>query len=596
MTSTAKRILIADDDLDSLAIMGATLEGAGFEVSTAANGVDALRLFRAQAFDLVMLDVEMPSPNGYEVCRTLRREAGELLPIVMVTGMDDIASVETAFGAGASDFIAKPIGWTLIGHRVQYLLRNAQIALDLKAAEARIRRLAYFDLLTGLPNREHFRDRCATALQLAQRAKRQLGLLTIDLDNFKRINDTLGHGVGDELLRTMAARLRETLRASDAVGLMPASANNEDISRLGGDEFVVLLPEIEGSEDVGTVAERIVQALTLPIQLGEYEVQVTPSIGIAVYPQDGGDRETLVKNSDLAMYFAKRQGPGSFAFFDPGMNARALKRLTVEGKLRNAIANNELTLHFQPQFDVGTGLVSGFEALLRWTNAELGPVPPSEFIPVAEETGLIIPIGEWVLRTACAQAKAWHNEALPFVRIAVNVSGLQLAQRGFCDTVRSALDQSGLPAQMLELEMTESVVMQSEAWTEQAFKDLKAIGVDLTIDDFGTGYSSFSRLREFPIDRLKIDRSFVQRIHTNDEDHAIASTIIAMAKTLHLEVVAEGAEHFEQLMVLQEERCNYVQGFLLSRPLPAAEARQLLRRHVASAGESRTQLLKTLVG
>jgi EAL domain-containing protein (putative c-di-GMP-specific phosphodiesterase class I) len=325
-------------------------------------------------------------------------------------------------------------------------------------------------------------------------------------------------------------------------------------------------------------------------------VQVTPSIGIAVYPQDGGDRETLVKNSDLAMYFAKRQGPGSCAFFDPGMNARALKRLTVEGKLRNAIANNELTLHFQPQFDVGTGLVSGFEALLRWTNAELGPVPPSEFIPVAEETGLIIPIGEWVLRTACAQAKAWHNEALPFVRIAVNVSGLQLAQRGFCDTVRSALDQSGLPAQMLELEMTESVVMQSEAWTEQAFKDLKAIGVDLTIDDFGTGYSSFSRLREFPIDRLKIDRSFVQRIHTNDEDHAIASTIIAMAKTLHLEVVAEGAEHFEQLMVLQEERCNYVQGFLLSRPLPAAEARQLLRRHVSSAGETRTQLLKTLVG
>jgi diguanylate cyclase len=273
-----------------------------------------------------------------------------------------------------------------------------------------------------------------------------------------------------------------------------------------------------------------------------------------------------------------------------------LKRLTVEGKLRNAIANHELSLHFQPQFNLGTGLICGMEALVRWNNAELGSVPPSEFIPVAEETGLILPIGEWVLRGACAQAKAWCEEGLPVARVAVNVSGLQLSQRGFADLVRAVLRETELPPELLELEITESVVMQNEAWTQDVLKDLKSIGVELAIDDFGTGYSSFARLREFPIDRLKIDRSFVQHVHDNGEDHAIASAIIAMAKTLKLEVVAEGVEDFAQLMMLQDERCTLAQGFLLSRPLPAADAHQLLRRLAEHVDGTRTQRLKRLLG
>jgi diguanylate cyclase len=594
--STPKKILIADDDPDALMVMSATLEAAGFRVGTASDGADALRQFRADAYDLVMLDVDMPGLSGHEVCATLRLEAGELLPIVMVTGMDDVQSVDAAYRAGATDFIAKPISWALIGHRVRYLLRGYQIVRDLKAAEERIRRLAYFDSLTGLPNREHFRHRLAGALEIAMRHERPLALLCIDLDNFKRINDTLGHGVGDELLRMVASRLREALRASDAVGRARPEGADEDLSRLGGDEFMVLLPEISAPDQTGIVAERIVRAIAQPMRLTQHEVVVTPSIGIAVYPADGCDHETLVRNADLAMYFAKRRGPGTFAFFAATMSAGALKRLTVEGQLRGAIAGDELSLQFQPQFDLSTGHISSMEALLRWNNAELGAVPPLEFIPIAEETGLILPIGEWVLRAACAQAKAWHDEDLTVVRIAVNVSALQLSQRGFPELVRAALRDTGLRPELLELEITESAIMQNEAWTEEVLKALKEIGVKIAIDDFGTGYSSFSRLKEFPIDRLKIDRSFVKHVHNNGEDHAIASAIIAMAKTLQIEVVAEGVEDFAQLMVLQDERCTLAQGFLLGHPLPPAEARLLLRRLADNADGTRIEWLKLSTG
>jgi len=593
--SVPKKILIVDDDSDALMLMSATLEADGFVVSTANGGADALRQFRADAYDLVMLDVDMPGMTGYEVCAALRREAGELLPIVMVTGMDDVSSVDAAYRSGATDFIAKPISWALVGHRVRYLLRAYQIVRDLKTAEGRIRRLAYFDSLTGLPNREHFRHRLASALENAKQHERPLALLCIDLDNFKRINDTLGHGVGDELLRTVASRLREALRASDAVGRVGPAGADENLSRLGGDEFMVLLSEISAPDQTGIVAERIVRAITQPMHLTQHEVLVTPSIGIAVYPADGSDYETLVRNADLAMYFAKRRGPGTFAFFAATMSAGALKRLTVEGKLREAIAKNELSLQFQPQFDLSTGLISGMEALLRWNNAELGAVPLSEFIPIAEETGQILPIGEWVLRTACAQAKAWHDEGLPVVRMAVNVSALQLSRGDFPEVVRSALQETGLRPELLEIEITESAIMQNEAWTEDVLKELKKIGVEIAIDDFGTGYSSFSRLKEFPIDRLKIDRSFVQHLHNKGDDQAIASAIIAMAKTLRLEVVAEGVEEFAQLMVLQDERCTLAQGFLLGRPLPPSEARLLLHRSADKADGTRTERFKRLL-
>jgi len=595
MRVTPRRILVADDDPDALMLMDATLRAAGYLVSTAVDGAEALRQSRESEYDLVMLDVDMPGLDGYGACEALRREAGQLLPIVIVTGMDDDESIDKAYRAGATDFIPKPISWALIAHRVRYLLRGYHITLDLHAAQERIRTLAYFDSLTGLPNREYFRTRLASVLQHAKQAQRPLGLLCIDLDNFKRINDTLGHSVGDELLRMVATRLREALRSSDAVGHAPAEGkDDEDLSRLGGDEFMVLLPDLVAAHEAGSVAQRIVDVIGQPMLLAEHEVLVTPSIGIAVFPTDGQDHETLVRNADLAMYFAKRRAPGTFAFFESTMSADALKRLTMEGQLRSAVERNELSLVYQPQFDLATGLVSGMEALLRWDNSDLGKVPPSEFIPIAEQTGLILPIGEWVLRTACAQASNWQGEGLKSARVAVNVSGLQLCNPGFCELVSNVLRDTGLSADCLELEITESVIMQNDGRAARVMRELKSIGVQLAIDDFGTGHSSFSRLREFPIDRLKIDRAFVKRAHLTGPDQAIASAIIALAKTLNLEVVAEGVEEFAQLMLLQEERCTLAQGYLLSRPLPAADALELLRRSEDSPDSSRTQRLRRL--
>jgi EAL domain-containing protein (putative c-di-GMP-specific phosphodiesterase class I) len=331
------------------------------------------------------------------------------------------------------------------------------------------------------------------------------------------------------------------------------------------------------------------------MHLALHQVLVSPSVGIAIYPTHGADVDTLFRNADVAMYFAKRQGPAQVAFFNETMSGGELLRLTLESKLREALKGNEFTLYYHPQFDLATGVISGFEALLRWFNADLGFVPPSDFIPVAEETGLILPIGEWVLRCACSQMKAWHDMGLPRVHVAVNVSSQQFGQRSFPELVARVLKETGLPPQCLELEITESLVMQDETWARQALAQIKATGVLLAIDDFGTGYSSLSRLRGFSVDRLKIDRTFVRELHTNKEDRVVVSAIIKMAQTLGLGVVAEGVEEFGQLLHLQEEKCNEAQGYLFSKPLPAEDAKALLQRVAESTENGRTSRLREVI-
>jgi diguanylate cyclase len=477
-------------------------------------------------------------------------------------------------------------------------IRQMTIALGSKwRAERRIVRLAYFDTLTGLPNREQSRNRLIGALQAAKEKSGSLAVLYLDLDNFKRVNDTLGHAAGDELLRVVADRLRDSLRSGcDSHVTAAGSGRPGDIARLGGDEFMVLIPNLRTTVDAGEVAERLIMALREPIQLVSNSLVVTPSVGIAVYPQDGIDAETLLRNADLAMYFAKRRNPGTWAFFDVSMNAQALHRFTIEEQLRGALDRNEFSLQYQPQFDVRTGMVSGVEALLRWTNAALGTVSPTEFIPVAEETGLILSIGRWALSGACQQAQAWRAEGLPVQRMAVNVSGREFALTEYPKQVAEVLRQTGLDPAVLELEITESVVMQDEKWAETAINQLKALGVSLAIDDFGTGYSSFGRLRNFAVDRLKIDRSFVTSISDGSDDRAIAAAIIAMSRSLRIEVTAEGVENFPQLAFLQEQDCKDAQGFLLSRPLHADATRELLRRVNEVGDVSRTQRLRAITG
>src|ERR1700722_5009632 len=542
-------------------------------------------------FAVVFLDMRMPpGPDGVWAAARIR-ELDPAVEIVMCTAYSDVDPRD--FGAMVPpeeklSYLQKPF------HPQE--IRQMTISLSSKwRSEHRIVKLAYFDALTGLPNREQLRNRLSSALAAAKQHKRSLAVLYLDLDNFKRVNDTLGHAVGDELLCLVAARLRGSLRAEDAEDESRGSRSNH-IARLGGDEFIVILPDIRCAEDAGSVAARLIAELQEPMRLALHSLVVTPSVGIAMFPADGVEVDGLLRNADLAMYFAKRKGPGMFAFFDASMNDAALRRFTLEAKLRGALERGEFALHYQPQFDVRTGGVSGMEALLRWTNDELGSVPPVEFIPVAEETGLILSIGEWVLRSACAQAKSWVDEGLPVVRMAVNVSGQQFVLKDFPQLVAAIIKDTGIEPSMLELEITESVVMKDEAWAEQALAQLKELGVMLAIDDFGTGYSSFGRLRHFAVDRLKIDRSFVTSINDGSDDRAIAAAIIAMSRSLRVNVTAEGVENFPQLMFLQEHDCHDAQGFLLSKALPVKEAHALLQRVAEITDKSRTQRLKAIIG
>jgi diguanylate cyclase len=561
----------------------------------AAAAVAAVRegLERNQPFALVFLDVRMPpGPDGVWAATQIR-ELDPAIEIVICTAYSDVDPGEIGGFVPPEDklsYLQKPFH--------PHEIRQMTIALGSKwRAERRIVRLAYFDTLTGLPNREQSRNRLIGALQAAKEKSGSLAVLYLDLDNFKRVNDTLGHAAGDELLRVVADRLRGSLRSgTDSVVTAAGSGRPGDIARLGGDEFMVLMPNLRSTVDAGEVAERLIMALREPIQLVSNSLVVTPSIGIAVYPQDGVDAETLLRNADLAMYFAKRRNPGSWAFFDVSMNAQALHRFTIEEQLRGALDRNEFSLQYQPQFDVRSGMVSGIEALLRWTNAALGTVSPSEFIPVAEETGLILSIGRWALSGACRQAQQWRSEGLPVQRMAVNVSGREFALTEYPKQVADVLQETGLDPAVLELEITESVVMQDEKWAETAINQLKALGVSLAIDDFGTGYSSFGRLRNFAVDRLKIDRSFVTSISEGSDDRAIAAAIIAMSRSLRIEVTAEGVENFPQLAFLQEQDCKDAQGFLLSRPLHADATRELLRRVNEIGDVSRTQRLRVITG
>jgi len=557
--------------------------------------VEAVRtaLGLEQPFAVVFLDMRMPpGPDGVWAAARIR-ELDPAIEIVICTAYSDIDPCEIGGIVPPEEklsYLQKPFH----PHEV----RQMTIALASKwRAERSVVRLAYFDALTGLPNREQSRNRLIGAVEAARQHERMLAVLYLDLDNFKRVNDTLGHAAGDELLRAVAGRLRNCLRYADTRGAdAGAVARPGDLARLGGDEFTVLLPSIRKPADAGVIAERIIGSLREPLQLAQKSVVVTPSVGIAIFPNDGTDAEALLRNADLAMYFSKRRSPGTYSFFDAAMNATALHRFTIEDKLRGALQRDEFSLHYQPLFDIRSGRVSGMEALLRWTNEQLGVVPPSEFISVAEETGLILPIGEWVLRSACAQAKAWHDEGLPLVRMSVNVSGRQFALSEFPDMVGEILRETGLAPEKLELEITETLIMNDEVWAEKAINQLKALGVALAIDDFGTGYSSLARLRRFAVNRLKIDRSFVTSLNECSDDRAIAAAIIAMSRSLRIDVTAEGVENISQLMFLQEHDCHEAQGYLLGEALPAADAMQLLRRVDAVPDGSRTQRLKTLIG
>jgi diguanylate cyclase (GGDEF)-like protein/PAS domain S-box-containing protein len=425
--------------------------------------------------------------------------------------------------------------------------------------------LAEHDFLTGLPNRMLLNDRVSRAIASAPRHMKKVAVLFLDLDGFKHINDSLGHAIGDKLLQSIAKRLGNCVRGADTV------------SRQGGDEFVVLLSEVELSEDAAIAARRMLRAVAELHSVDQHDLHVTTSIGVSVYPDDALDAETLIKNADTAMYQAKENGRQSYQFFRPAMNIRAVERQSIEESLRRALERKEFSLHYQPKIDLRTGEITGAEALLRWTHPVRGPISPAQFIPIAEDCGLILPIGNWVLREACKQAREWLDADLPLGTMAVNISAMDFLNEKFLEGIFANLQETGLDPRSLELELTESVLMKHAGTAESSLKALRARGVHLAVDDFGTGYSSLSYLRRFPVDALKIDQSFVRQITTTPEETSIVAAVISMGRSLKLRVIAEGVETQDELAFLQAHHCDEAQGYYFSRPVPPQQFAQLLK-------------------
>lgn len=448
-----------------------------------------------------------------------------------------------------------------------------------KEAEKRISYLAYYDSLTNLPNRTLFKELFKRALSNASREGSLMAILFLDLDHFKRINDTLGHATGDRLLQAVTNRLIKSTRSSDSITRLEDDTE-ETVSRLGGDEFVLLLNKVNVIHDAGKVASRILRDLSEPFDLDGREVFITGSIGISLFPSDGDDAEDLLKNADAAMYHAKTKGRNNYQYYSKSMNIQALEYLTLANKLYKAVGNQEFVLYYQPKRSISGTKITGVESLLRWKPGGSDLVLPSQFIPLLEETGLIIPVGEWVLRTACMQGKKWISEGYEPIAMSVNVSSRQFDQKNLVEIVTRALDEAKLDPRYLELEITESTIMQDPEEAIDTLLRLKNMGIGISIDDFGIGYSSLNYLRRVPLDSLKIDRSFISNLTTSHSDSAIIKAIISLAHSLNLQVVAEGVENNQQIEFLRENGCDEVQGFLIGKPMPSEQVSQLLTRKI----------------
>lgn len=556
VTDHPAHILVVDDDRSTRVAFRNVLEDEGYQVFEAENGAAAIEYCNAQAPDLILMDGRMPVMDGFSACQHLKQHTDcSHIPVLIITGLEDEDSIEKAFSVGATDYISKPVNFSVLRKRIAHLMHASR-------AERHMHRLAYSDPLTGLPNRIRFTSHLDRLLHSVEdRGNRNLAVMFIDVDRFKLINDTLGHDAGDMLLKIVAERLHHCVRDGDMV------------ARLGGDEFTVVLDDISSREVLAAIAKKICDAFSRPVAFLDQEIFITLSIGISMYPSDASDMASLMKHADTAMFNAKRYR-NDFRFFEYGMEADVARRLKLENDLRRAVERDELEVHYQPQTEAGSGRLVGMEALVRWNHPERGMVPPADFISLAEDTGLISQVGAIVLDKACRQLRTWIDQGYPALRMAVNISARQLEKYEVINVVTRTLAETGIPPGCLELEITESVIMEHAEEMISVFRKLKAMGLHLAIDDFGTGYSSLAYLKRFPIDLLKVDRSFIQDIPDDQQDVAIITGVIAMARGLGLKIIAEGVETEAQVQFLREAGCDYMQGFYFSPPLPAAEFEQ----------------------
>jgi diguanylate cyclase (GGDEF)-like protein len=567
-TNDRPYVLVVDDERSArLSIVG-ILEKDGYQLAEAENGAQAVQLCRARMPDLILMDAMMPEMDGFDACKTiLSLPAAAYPPVLIVTALHDDEAVARAFAVGATDFVPKPINLLVLRKRVERILNE-------HSSVRQIQHLAYFDQLTGLPNRGAFLQRGGDLLEAARERGDQLALLFLDLDRFKMINDTLGHDAGDLLLCEAAKRLSSCVRSSDLV------------ARLGGDEFTVILENIQSSDTVAKVAQKICRSFTEPFAIFGQIHHVHISVGIALFPQDGNDINALMKRADTAMFRAKAKGGAAFHYYEFGMEAEIFRKMELENELRSAVQHSQLELHYQPQIDLQTNRIRGLEALIRWRHPERGLVSPGEFIPLAEECGLIGLLGEWVISHVCMQLREWLDSQRPIYPVSVNVAYGQLVAGDLPNYIQSTLADMGVPPELLKLEFTESSLIDTAANAIAQMQRLTSLGIALEIDDFGTGYSSLSYLKHLPVDAMKIDRSFINDLLEDEASGAIVGGIISMGHKLGLQVIAEGVETAEQLALLSEQGCDAVQGFYFSRPLPVSELSIWIDRRREKTGEA----------
>ena len=589
-------ILIVDDTLENLRLLSTMLIKQGYNVRKAINGKMALTAVQTVVPDLILLDIMMPEMDGYEVCQRLKaNQQTAKIPVIFLSALNEVFDKVKAFEVGAVDYISKPFQFEEVLVRVQnqMALKSAQREIlklnteleekvkertqQLEFANARLLKMALYDSLTGLPNRALFLERLEQALNRAKAdSVYQFAVLFLDCDRFKVVNDSLGHLVGDELLIAVARRLEASLSQKDT------------LSRLGGDEFAILLTDIQDLNYTTFVADGILESLSFPFQLQGHEVFISASIGIALGNSSVHQPEHLLRDADTAMYRAKALGKGQYHIFAPAMHDAALQLLHLESNLRKAINQQEFIVHYQPIIDLSDGKIAGFEALVRWQHPQYGMISPQSFIPIAEETGLIIPIDRWVLQQACHQLRLWHQEKLTDypLFISVNLSARQFAQLDLIDQIDQILTETQLNPQCLKLEITESAIMDNVNFAAVILQKLRERSIGLSIDDFGTGYSSLSYMHSFPVSSLKIDRSFVQRLDGNPENLGLIPAIISIAKTMGMSAIAEGIETTQQLNQLKTLGCDFGQGYLFSKPVEAQRATEL----IASANPSPLRL------
>ncbi|HJU93174.1 MAG TPA: EAL domain-containing protein [Pyrinomonadaceae bacterium] len=569
-------ILIIDDE-EQIRSLLIDLLGDTYQCSDAGSAEEALAALSHDTFDLVISDIDMGGMSGLELVPRVHSLAPDTV-VVMISGNHDIEFAIEALRVGAFDYISKPIDLRHVEASVERALNHHSLLIEkrrykeqleslLQQRTAQVDWLAYYDTVTQLPNRALFEDRLAQAVAIARAKNQSLGVLFISLDQFKKVNDSLGHGPGDSLLKEFAERLKSCISKSDTV------------ARFGSDEFALLRSPINGTKDVIETIGSLSQVLKFSFDLPGHELFATVSVGVSLFPLDGDDSHTLLKNAGAALYKAKKSGGANYQFYTADMHELATSRLALETNLRRAITNEEFLVHYQPRVAVDSLAITGVEALVRWQHPQLGVVSPSEFVPLAEDTGLIVPIGEWVLRTACLQGRRWRDEGFAPIQIAVNICGRQFHDQDLSQTVIRILDETGLPPANLELELTESSVMQDAEFASGVLSRLKSMGIKISIDDFGTGFSSLVSLKRLPIDALKIDRTFVRDATSDTDDAALVMAIITLAHNLRLKVIAEGVETEDQLKFLQLLRCDEIQGFLFSKPLPAEALASLFDSH-----------------